>query len=74
MGSACRRLELRACAELAAGRSDAALPDVKLILYLADSLKGEPTLISALVRMAAVKVAIQPVWEGLAEHAWTHAK
>ena len=71
---ACRRLELRACAELAAGHSDAALSDVKLILYLGDSLKDEPMLISALVRMAAVKLAIQPVWEGLAEHAWTDAQ
>ncbi len=74
LSSACRRLNLRACAELAAGRSDAAMSDVKLILYLGDSLKDEPFLISALVRMAAEKLAIQAVWEGLAEHAWTDAQ
>ena len=34
-----QRLQLRACAELAAGRSDDALADVKLMLYLADSVK-----------------------------------
>lgn len=66
-----RRLQLRACAELAAGRSDDALADVKLMIYLADSVKDEPFLISYLVRIACVQAAIQPVWEGLAEHAWT---
>ena len=66
-----QRLQLRACAELAAGRSDDALGDVKLMLYLADSVKNEPFLISYLVRLACVHLAIQPVWEGLAEHAWS---
>src|SRR5205814_1298022 len=33
--AACQRLQLRACAELAAGQSEAALEDVKLMLYLA---------------------------------------
>ena len=47
-----QRLQLRACAELAAGRSDDALADVKLMLYLADSVKNEPFLISYLVRLA----------------------
>jgi len=67
----CQRLQLRACAELAAGRSDDALADVKLSLYLADSFKNEPFLISYLVRLACVQIALQPVWEGLAEHAWS---
>ncbi|HLX95725.1 MAG TPA: hypothetical protein VKU37_08270 [Verrucomicrobiae bacterium] len=66
-----QRLQLRACAELAAGRSDDALSDIKLMLYLADSVKNEPFLISYLVRLACVHLAIQPVWEGLAEHAWS---
>ena len=68
------RLQLRACAELAAGRSDDALADLKLMLYLADSLKDEPFLISYLVRLADVQLALQPVWEGLAEHAWSDAQ
>jgi hypothetical protein len=69
-----QRLQLRACAELAAGRSDAALADVKLMLYLADSVKDEPFLISYLVRLACLQLTIQPVWEGLAEHAWSDAQ
>ncbi len=67
----CQRLNLEACAELAAGQSSRALADVKLILSLADSIKGEPSLISYLVRVACIDMAIRPVWEGLAEHRWT---
>ena len=69
-----QRLQLRTCAELAAGRSDDALADVKLMLYLADSAKNEPFLISYLVRIVCVQLAVQPVWEGLAEHAWSDAQ
>ena len=69
-----QRLELRACAELAAGRAGGALEDVKLMLRLADSLKEEPILISYLVRLACVHIALQPVWEGLAAHRWSEAE
>jgi hypothetical protein len=71
---AVQRLQLKACAELAAGRNDDALADVKLMLYLADSMKTEPFLISYLVRLACLQITIQPVWEGLAEHAWSDAQ
>jgi hypothetical protein len=70
----CLRLELRACTELAAGQNENALDDVRLMLYLADTAKTEPCLISYLVRIACVHVAIQPIWEGLAEHRWTDAQ
>jgi len=70
----CQRLQLSACAKLAAGQSESALADVKLILYLADSIKDEPTIISQLVRRACVEIAVQPIWEGLAEHAWNDAQ
>ncbi len=70
----CRRLELKACAELAAGQSEAALEDVKLIFRLADSLNEESFLISYLVRIACVQTAIQPIWEGLAERAWSDSQ
>lgn len=69
--NACRRLQLRACSELAAGDSNAALADVKLMLYLADTVKDEPFLISLLVRLACVQMSMQPVWEGLATHSWS---
>src|SRR5439155_8993963 len=70
----CQRLQLKACAELAAGRSDDALADVQLILSLADSVKEEPFVVSYLLRAACVHLAIQPVWEGLADHIWTDAQ
>ena len=68
------RLKLRACAELAASQSENALEDVNLMLYLADSLKEEPLLVSYLVRIECLQIAAQPVWEGLAEHGWSEAQ
>jgi hypothetical protein len=70
----CQRLSLQACAELALGQSGPALDDVKLSLALLDSMKSEPFLISLLVRGSCLQAAVQPVWEGLAEHRWTDAQ
>ena len=67
-------LQLRAIAELQNGQSEKALADVKLMLRLADSIHTEPILISHLVRIAIVNLALQPVWEGLAEHKWSDAQ
>src|SRR5688572_21266354 len=53
---ACQRLQLSASAKLAAGNAAGALEDVKLMLYLADSLKEEPLLISYLVRVACLQI------------------
>jgi hypothetical protein len=72
--AACLRLQLRACAQLALNRTDEALEDVTLMLYLADSLRTEPLLISYLMRIACVHIAIQPIWEGLAERRWSDAQ
>ncbi len=64
-------LQLRAIAELQDGQSEKAFDDVKLALRLADSIRTEPFIISQLVRFAIVQIAMQPVWEGLAEHRWS---
>jgi tetratricopeptide (TPR) repeat protein len=64
-------LQLRAIAELQNGQSEKALADIKLMLRLADSVRTEPILISPLVRIAIVNLALQPVWEGLAEYKWS---
>jgi hypothetical protein len=66
-----RRLQVRACAELALGNSPAALQDVLLALRLGNSTQTEPCLISLLVRIAILQEVLQPVWEGLEEHRWT---
>jgi hypothetical protein len=67
----CQRLEVRACAELAAGQSENALQDVKLALYVADTIKTEPFIISYLVRIACYQIAARAVWEGLQDHLWS---
>jgi hypothetical protein len=64
-------LRLRSSAELADGQNAKALEDVKLLLYLNDSLRSSPFLISHLVRIAVVAIGMQPIWEGLAEHRWS---
>jgi hypothetical protein len=70
----CLRLEIRACAELAEGQTDRAMDDLNLSFFLIDSVKPEPFVITFLVRAACLQVALQPVWEGLAEHRWTDAQ
>jgi hypothetical protein len=74
MKDLCQRLSLESCAELAAGQSDKALADVKLMLSLTDSFKSDPYLISYLVRLSCHQITTQPVWEGLAEHRWSNAQ
>ena len=64
-------LQLRAIAELQNGEDEKAFDDVKLIFRLVDSIRTEPTIISQLVRFAMVQIALQPIWEGLAEHKWS---
>jgi len=68
------RLQLKACAELAAGSNESALADETLMLRLTDSVKEEPFLISYLVRVACLQIATQPIWEGLAERRWSEAQ
>jgi len=70
----CLRLDLRACAELAAGQIDRALDDVKLNLRMADSLKSDTFLVSYLVRAGVMHIAIHSIWEGLEEHKWSDAQ
>jgi hypothetical protein len=64
-------LQLRAIAELQAGKTDQALADVKLSLRLIESFRTEPFLISELVRIAMTEITLQPIYEGLAEHRWS---
>src|SRR6185369_9705619 len=64
-------LALRATAELEAGQTDKAFDDVKLSLRLIDADRGEPFLISDLVRIAELQIVLQPVWEGLAKGGWS---
>ena len=67
-------LSLHAVAALKAGDRETALEDIKLLFRLIESIRGEPILISHLVRIALVHIALQPVWEGLADRQWTEAE
>lgn len=67
-------LKLRASAELAAGQTNEAFADVKLMLWLCDSMEHEPFLVSHLVRLAGRAILMQPIWEGLARHQWSDAQ
>ena len=67
-------LSLHANAALKAGDKETALEDLKLSFRLIDSIHNEPILISQLVRMAMLAIAVQPIWEGLADRRWTEAE
>ena len=67
-------LSLHANAALKAGDRETALDDLKLSFRLIESTRREPILISQLVRMAMLAIAVQPVWEGLADRQWTEAE
>lgn len=64
-------VELRTLAELQNGQTNEALDDIDLMLRLVDANRDEPILISHLVRLAILQGALQPVYEGLANHQWT---
>ena len=72
--SCAQALQLRSVAELQDGQPDQALEDVRLALQLTDKIRTEPLLISHLVRLAMVQLALQPIWEGLAQHKWSDAQ
>jgi hypothetical protein len=67
-------LQLRAIAELQNDESEKALDDIKLMLRLTDASRTEPFLICHLVRIAILQIALQPIYEGLAEHKWSDAQ
>jgi hypothetical protein len=66
-------LSLHATAALKAGDKATALQDVQLLFRLVASIQREPNLISQLVRFSLLAIALQPVWEGLADRAWTES-
>jgi hypothetical protein len=67
-------LGLRATARLELGQTEEALGDLTLALRLADSIRGEPILISHLVRIAMLANDLQVIREGLIRHAWSEGQ
>lgn len=66
-----RLLQTRALTSLAAGRSDAALADLRLALRLVSSLQDEPSLIACLVQNTCLGFTLNVVWQGLADRRWS---
>jgi hypothetical protein len=66
-------LALHADAALKAGDRETALQDIRLLFRLIEASRTEPTLISHLVRIAMTQIALQPIWEGLADRQWSDA-
>ncbi|HWX22245.1 MAG TPA: hypothetical protein VN578_20275 [Candidatus Binatia bacterium] len=66
--------QVRATAELEAGRPADAFEDLKLGLRFSDSIRAEPILIDHLVRIATLAIDLQTVREGLLRHAWTEGQ
>jgi hypothetical protein len=67
-------LNLKSVAELSEAKTTEAFADVKLIVRLADSLKGEPGASPLVTRDVMLADLMQPIWEGLALHLWTDAQ
>jgi hypothetical protein len=69
--AAIQYLSLHANAALKAGETQTALQDLRLQFRLLESVRTEPILISHLVRIAGLQIALQSVWEGLADQQWS---
>lgn len=64
-------LRFRAAASLAEGNAWDALDDLRLCLYLADSLKGDPFPESHATRNQILMGVVQVIWEGFASGCWS---
>lgn len=67
-------LELRTIAELQNSQTNKALADVNLMLRLADAIRTEPFLYSHSIRIIVLEIALQPIYEGLANHEWSDSQ
>ena len=69
-----QELKIQASAELTTGQTNRAFEDVRLMLWLTESLKDEGFLICHLVRIACQQIATQPIWEGMVDQKWSDAQ
>jgi Tfp pilus assembly protein PilE len=68
------KLSWRADAELVLGKTNEAFEDLTLGLYVSDSVRDEPFLISELVRLAARAILTRVIWDGMTAHQWSDAQ
>jgi hypothetical protein len=67
-------LRLRASAQLAEGRTEDALRDLELALRLCLDMSADPNLIAHLVQITCLNLALNSLWEGLADRRWAAAQ
>jgi hypothetical protein len=67
----CQVLKLRALASFEKGDTESGFEDLRLMFRIAETHREEPFLISQLVRLAETQIALQVLWEGLADHRFT---
>ncbi len=67
-------LHLRILAEEQASLGEQALADIELLLRVNNCVREQPFLISQFVRIAIMAYAIQPIYEGLAQHCWSEVQ
>ena len=63
-------LALHASAQLSLSNTAAALQDATALFRLANTLSGQPNLISAMMQVSLTGLYLQVVWEGLAGRRW----
>ena len=65
-------LQIQACAALVTGDKDTAFASTLAALQLANGLGDQPyTIVEAMIAVVIQRRAIQPLWEGLHQHAWS---
>ncbi len=67
-------LRLRATANLALGRDEAAMRDLALGQRLIEITADDPILIAQLVSVTQTGIMMQPIWEGLAARRWSSSE
>ena len=70
-----RGLQIQACASLSSGDTDTAFSATLAALQLANGLGDHPyTLVEAMIAVVVQRMALQPLWEGIQQRAWTDAQ
>ena len=61
----------RACANQILGQPDKAAEDLLLAMDLGNTVSGEPSIVSALVKAAIYNNVLNVIWEGMVSDSWT---
>src|SRR4051812_21784822 len=68
-------LAVHASAELAANHPERAMEDIQAIHRIAEALRSQPSLVSAMICVAILGgPASQPIWEGIVDGKWSDAQ